>query len=209
MQLFKRQPNKAEAAPKNLQNPRILEVNLVKEDGIVAFDWNQHIFILAVVLAIAGALVAEIYFGLDWWSKQEALRTQEVEAKIAKVNSETNKLKTQFSAGLTYKEKSAAFSDLLANHIYWTNFFSWLEKNTLSSVKYNGFTGDLSGKYTLEATAKTYADVSWQVKALLNDPLTQKVEVLQATAGQGKDKTKASEVKFSLLLVVKPEIFKK
>jgi hypothetical protein len=98
---------------------------------------------------------------------------------------------------------------LLNNHLYWSNFFSWLEKNTLSSVKYGGFSGDLSGLYTLGASAQSFADVSWQVKNFLNDPLTRQVEVMSASATKGKNKGQSGIVNFDLVLQVKPEIFRK
>jgi hypothetical protein len=208
---FSRKTSKAKAEKNGdfLQNPKILEVNLVKDQALIPFDWNKRLLELFLVLALAAALVGEIYFGLSWWETQEMSKAQNLDAQTAQTNAEVAQLKNQVNAALAYKAKSADFSALVANHIYWTNFFSWLEKNTLTTVKYDGFSGDLTGAYNLTATTQTYADVSWQVKAFLNDPLTQKAEVLSAAAAKSADRTKPSSVSFGLALQVDPRVFRK
>jgi len=202
---FKKQEGKIGGS---LQNPRILEVNLVKDEVSVFFDWRKNISLLVLVLCVAALLVTEIYFGLDWWEAQEAARSQTLHDQAAKAGEEVNALKKKISAPLTYKAKSAAFSQLLNNHVYWTNFFNWLEKNTLSSVRYKDFNGGVDGVYILTATAQSYADVSWQVKAFLNDPITKEVLVTQVDSNQ-KAKDAAGEVSFKLNLQVNPAVFRK
>jgi len=208
MFLQKGKLNKPEGAKKHeLQNPKILEVNLIKEEAAVSFNWSKNLLVLALVLFLAGLVVTEVYFGLNWWEEQEAAQVQVLSDKVAKLDAEASKLKKSATAALSYKEKSAVFTDLLNNHIYWSNFFNWLEKNTLSSVHYEGFSGTLDGTYSLAATTDTYADVSWQVKAFLNDPLVQEVEV--TSAASSKSKTNSGQVSFGLVLKVNPDIFKK
>ncbi|MFA6194817.1 MAG: hypothetical protein WC719_03690 [Patescibacteria group bacterium] len=208
MFLQKGKLNKKEEMRKHeLQNPKILEVNLIKEEADISFDWNKNLLVLALVLFLAGLLVTEVYFGLNWWEAQEAAQLQVLSDKVVKLDAEAAAFKKSASTALSYKEKSAVFTDLLNNHIYWSNFFSWLEKNTLSSVRYEGFAGSIDGVYSLSATADSYADISWQVKAFLNDPIVQQVQVVNAASA--KSKTKANRVSFSILLKVNPTIFKK
>jgi hypothetical protein len=210
MFLFKKKNKADDKNKRSFQNPKILEVNLIKDEGKISFDRNKNFLVLAIVLFLAGLLVTEIYFGLSWWETQEIARAKTLHEDVAKITQEANKLRSQASAPLAYKAKSIAFTSLLNNHLYWSNFFSWLEKNTLSSVKYGAFNGDLSGLYTLGASAQSFADVSWQVKNFLNDPLTSKAEVVAASAAaKGKNKGQAGTVKFDLILQVKPEIFRK
>lgn len=192
-----------------LHNPEVLGVNLVREESLVFFDWVRHLLILVLMLGVASFLVAEIYFGLSWWERKEAISADKVRAEAIVVKEATEKLKQNAAAALSYKDRSTAFGQLLDNHIYWSNFFSWLEKNTLSSVKYEGFSGDVSGLYSLGARANDYAEVSWQVKAFQLDPLTEKVEVLNAAAAtKDKEILTSDSVSFSLNLQVKPEMFK-
>jgi len=190
-----------------LQNPKILEVNLIKEEAVVSFDWNKNLLVLILVLMLAGLLVTEVYFGLNWWESQEAAQVQVLSDQVVKLDSEAAKLKKTASAALLYKDKSAVFTDLLNNHVYWSNFFSWLEKNTLSSVRYEGFSGSLDGTYSLAATTDSFADISWQVKAFLNDPMIKDVEVVNAAGS--KDQNKPGRVGFNIVFELNQSLFNK
>lgn len=208
MFLQKRKLNKQnDKKTPELQNPKILEVNLIRDEATVSFDWSKNILVLVVVLFLAGLVVAEVYYGLQRWQEQEMAQVQVWSDKVAKLDAEASVLKKTASAAVSYKDKSAIFNDLLNNHIYWSNFFAWLEKNTLSSVRYDGFSGGLGGTYSLSATADTYADISWQVKAFLNDPLVESAIV--TSAAPVKSETKTGRIGFSIVLKVKPSIFKK
>lgn len=212
MLFFKPKQGKKEETKKDiLQNPKILEVNLIKNEVKIAFDWNKNLSIFMVVLFIAAIFVTEIYFGLDWWEKKEVARAEAIQNDILTVNRDISKIKGTADAAITYKDKTVELSRLLNEHVYWSNFFNWLEKNTLSTVKFDSFSGDTNGKYSLNAKAMSYAEASWQVKAFLNDPLVKNVEVLSVNSSLGKDKGASAEkgVNFSLGFELDPAIFKK
>lgn len=195
-----------------LQNPKILEVNLIKDEIKISFDWRKNFSVLFIVLLVSGLFLAEIYLGLDWWEKQENIRLEAISQKTAQVSQEVTKLRNVADEAMTYKDKAGEVGNLLNNHVYWSNFFSWLEKNTLSSVKYGSFKGDLSGIYTLNAKTRSFAEVSWQVKAFLKSSTTKAAEVASANlaSGEGGDNEKKDrEVTFNLKLEVDPAIFKK
>lgn len=206
---LKLKPKNKEIKKAAVYNPKILEVNLIKEEAKTSFNWGKNLSTLFLVFFIASLLIAEVYYGLDWWEKQEAVKIQATETEIAQLNKEVSVLNNQSDAALRYKDKVLVLSGLLNNHIYWSNFLNWLEKNTLSTVQYQSLSGDLSGLYSFSAVAKTYADVSWQTKAFLNDPLTKSASVGDAQSPKVKDKTESSQVDFTLNLEVNPAIFKK
>lgn len=209
---FKRKTGKNEEPKKNLlQNPKILEVNLIKDEVRISFDWRKNLSILLVVLFIAAAFITEIYFGLELWEQQENQKVESLEKNIIVVNRDISKIKATADEALSYKDKSIELSRLLNEHIYWTNFFNWIEKNTLSTVKFDAFSGDTKGVYSFSATALSYAEVSWQVKAFLNDPLVKKVDVSSVNASISKEKGKEANngVTFSLSFELNPDVFKK
>lgn len=211
--MFSLKPKKKStiAASKNsnsgFQNPKILDVNLIKDEIQISFDWNRGLLIILLMLVLSSLLVIEVYFGLDWWEKQENSRIAELQAETKSLNAQATDLKTQAAAALAYKDKSLAFSSLLSSHVYWNNFFSWLEKNTLTTVRYTNFEGLIDGEYEIVGRAQTLADVSWQAKTLLDDPMTESVEILDASVGTRAEESNIGPVSFSLSLVVKPEIF--
>jgi hypothetical protein len=211
MLFFKSKKGTQEKIQKNIfQNPKILEVNLIKDEIRIAFDWYKNISVLLFVLFITGFFIAEIYFGLDWWEKQEIAKAQSLNDNISQVNREISKIKAAADEALAYKDKSTEVGRLLNEHIYWSNFFSWLEKNTLSTVKYDGFSGGTEGIYALSARAYSYAEVSWQVKAFAKNEFVKNIEVLSVISNStGKLKSAESGVNFSLNFELDPDIFKK
>lgn len=206
---FKLKPKNKEAKKTVVSNPKILEINLIKEENGVSFNFARNLSTLFLVFFIAVLLVIEIYFGLGWWQNQEMAKIQITATEVSQLSREISTLNNSADEAFKYKAKVVILSDLLNNHVYWSNFLNWLEKNTLSSVQYDSLSGDLSGIYSFEATAKTYADVSWQTKAFLDDPLTKLASVSLASSLKEKGEEKSSQVKFSLELEVNPTIFKK
>ena len=177
----------------------------------VSFDWGKNFSVLFLVLLVAGLLIAEVYFGLNWWAEREDLKAQELAGEIAKVTQETNKMKNESAEALSYKDKANSLGQLLQNHVYWSTFFSWLEKNTLNSVSYAGFSGDISGKYDLAAKALSYAQASWQAKVFLDSSLVKKVDIAEVSSLTAKNFNGPDNVgvNFSIQLEVDPIIFRK
>jgi len=206
--IFSRKKSKPSPKPSLLQNPKILEVNLIRDEAVISFDWNKNLSILAVVLFITGLFIVEVYFGLSWWEEEELKNSQAISEDLSSLNREISEIQKEADNSLRYKAKAGAVAKLSKDHIYWSNFFSWLEKNTLSTVKYSGFSGGLSGSYAFSATAGSLAEVSWQAKAFMNDPLTKKVAIGSASSGGGEVASNGG-FSFNLLLEVNPDIFKK
>ena len=68
MFLQKGKSNRVESHRKHeLQNPKILEVNLIKEESPIVFDWNKNLMVAGFVIALAMLLLVEVYIGLNWW----------------------------------------------------------------------------------------------------------------------------------------------
>lgn len=192
----------------SLQNPKILDVNLIKDEAQVSFDWSKNFLFLGLVLGLAFILVVEIYLGLDWWVKQEDLRLQVLTSQTDSLNAATAKLRNEAAAAVSYKDRALIFSSLLDSHIYWSAFFAWLERNTLSTVKYQDFSGDLSGVYELQAQAPSYSEAAWQASLFLKDPLVKRVSIKEVSA-DSDDLTGVDNVSFAIYLELDPNIFKK
>lgn len=172
--------NKFFKKPLDLSNPDVLDVNLVKDELIVFFDWKKNITIAFLILILTSLLIFEVNNILKYWEKIEILKAEKIEREIEEVKKEVIVLNNKASNALLFKEKSLAFTKLLNDHIYWSNFFKFLEKNTLNTVKYSGFSGDISGDYSLSASAPSYAEASWQAKVLKDSPYVDDLEITSA-----------------------------
>lgn len=183
--LFGRNPKKNQTEEaKVLNNPKILEVNLIKEEERLEFDWKKGIRSLLFALGVTIFIIVELYLGLDWWQKDEEARLEEVKAEMNKVSKEVAEFRNSAADALAYQEKTLEVDRLLGEHIYWTNFFKWLETNTLSTVSFGSFSGTDDGQYTLAGKAGSFAEVSWQIQQLASDPLVLHVESMTVSSGE-------------------------
>jgi len=216
--LLKKNKNKksTDFSKNNFRSPEVLGVNLVKDEVIVFFDWSKYLLLSVIVFVVVGLFIFEIYSGLSYWEKQENIKAEELKTKTDILKMEVLNLNKEHAAALSFRDKSGAFSDLLENHVYFTKFFDWLQKNTLSTIKYTGFAGDLTGKYSLRASAPSYAEVSWQAKAFANSDVVKNVKIEKVSIGGEEEQEEGKEgeaalagtVSFTIELEIKPEIFR-
>ncbi len=204
---------KKKKSTSNLSSPEILEVNLIKEESSAFLNWRKFFAPLFLSVLVAFILVAEVYFLIGWWEKQESERSLVVENNYQVVLQDIKELQTEYQKLTDFKNKVDLVTALINQHPYWTNFFNWLESRTLSSVTLDGFSGDLNGQYSFGATTKTFADISWQVRALLDDPNVLSVSVDSGSGGLVSNEDEdgnidvSSQVSFSLDIEIDPKIF--
>lgn len=105
------------------------------------------IFIASIILVSFSVLTAS---GLYAWQYflQKDLNSLE-QAPIASVNiNKINRVK-----------------QLLNDHTYWSQVFPRIEKSTLSNLYFNSFSGDSSGKISLQSNVPSYNVLAKQLKA--------------------------------------------
>ncbi len=210
MKFFTKKLNNNFKKEDSLINPKILEVNLIKDEVGIEFEWGRHLLPLFLSLIFSALLVAEIYYGLDWWQKQEEQKTIALNDEYKIVSRQISNINAKSNDVIVFKDKLQITKKLADSHVYWTDFFDWLEKSTLNSISYGGFSGDLTGKYSLGATAKTFSDISWQVKAFKDNKFIDSVRVDSGSSGRADEKAVVNSnnpVSFSLDLKVKKDIF--
>ena len=103
-------------------------------------------------------------------------------------------------------DKATEVKKILDNHIYWTNFFDFLEKHIIKDVYFVNFSGDINGEYSIEAVGQEYKNIVEQVEAFRKDELTEKAEVREGRIATGRS---GNGIKFNLELTINPKIFKK
>lgn len=215
MKIFSKKPKeiKKTKAKSNLASPEILEVNLIKDEASAFLNWRKFFAPLFLSILVAFILVAEVYFLIGWWEKQENERSLVVESNYQLILSDIRELQSDYQKLTAFKDKVNLVEALVNKHPYWTNLFNWIESRTLSSVSFDGFSGDLNGQYSFGANTNTFADISWQVRAFLDDPLVLDVSVDSGSGGIVSSEDEdgnidlSSQVSFSIDLEINPEIF--
>lgn len=195
------------------KNPEILEINLIKEEGDKFFDWNQNIAKLLFFVFLALIIVIEIYITLSWVETRNLNQSDFFASDFKTLNNEIREVREESLEAEEFKNKLDIVSGILDKHIYWTNFFDFLEKNTVDTVYYQSFNGDIAGRYQLTAKGKNFDDITDQVNAFLKNDNVTKVSVSKGDAISSNKQVVDNEIKvekgvnFSIELEIQSELF--
>lgn len=200
-----------ESAPEesSWHNPEILETNLIKDEIISFFDWKKNILVLSFFVFLSLAIIGVAYFWLDSWGKRKEAENLSFVNDFAKLQSEIRTMDRELQEAVVFKKKLSLVKDLLDNHIYWTNFFDFLEKNTVEDVYYTGgFKGGRSDQYSMSAQTSSFNVVAEQVRALRQNDIVLDVSVSSGTLkSSSKEEGGGDMVDFTLNFVINPSVF--
>ncbi len=214
-------PNGKNSAKKKYKNPSflkkdgkgrgegdsdILEVNLVRGEIVKFFDWQKNILILLLCVFVSLVIISGIYWGISWWGVQTKYDGEDIQSKsFYELNKQIKELNDEVEEVLRFKEKLAAVDFLLDRHIYWTNFFNFLEENTLANVYFSGFSGNNAGEYNLSVQSDDFNAIEAQVEKFLSH---KQVKTARVSAGTiSKNEEGVANVSFSLSLSLNGDIF--
>ncbi|MDD5290560.1 MAG: hypothetical protein PHZ04_00395 [Patescibacteria group bacterium] len=193
---------------KEMNGGETLETNLIKGEITVFFDWQKNAAFLIVSMILAAIVVGAIYGWLSWWGSQKEEENQYFVERFSELDKEIARVEGEAKKVLVFKKKLSLVNSLLDQHIYWTNFFKFLEENTLADVYYSGFAGDNKGKYSLTANAKNFSVIQAQVERFLSSEYISEASVSEAGISTAERKAgEANEIAFGLKLVIDPVIF--
>ncbi len=191
---------------KNESRMRVLETNLIQGELVNFFDWHSKIIILVNAILIPIFVIGAVYYGLAFYQKSnqvknlaQAEKFKELEQAIAEEESGVKKI-------LDFQNQLKLVSQIFEQHLYWTNFFNFLEDNTIKDVYFTNFDGDTSGNYTMEALAVNYNNIPEQVNVFRNNRKVTAVKINGGEMVAGDNKNK-SLVKFIMDFSILKSIF--
>jgi hypothetical protein len=198
----------------------IIKANLIKDQQFVFFNWQRKILLLMLYVFFAILISGFTYGGLLIWDNQKKQDNQYIFDNLDNINDQIVKEQSTIDNILAFSDKLSLVSFILDNHIYWSEFFKFLEDYTLKNVYYESFYGDLNGTYQVPAVARDFDSIYRQLKLMqLNDKVLSvdtegaKTDQSQATGaadtGDVETETAAGNKKFMMDLSVNPKIFLK
>ena len=200
-----------ETTPIEEASSQNLETNLIKDQIIVFFDWKKGMVSLSIYIFLVILALSTAYMFLSWQAGEKEKESQIFSQKFTDIDKEIKAVEKEAGDTLIFKKKLSLVNSLLSQHIYWTNFFKFLEENTLADVYYLGFSGDNKGKYSLSVNAKDFYLIEAQIKKFLEDS-----RVIEASVSEGVVSTTGNQkvgetagINFELKLTVDPSIFNK
>ncbi len=185
-----------------------IKTNLIDNNDVATFvDWKSSSSVFVSYFLILLILVSGSLAYLTFLEKEEAKKVNIYDEDIQKIKDNIENEERMVEEGLEFQSKMIALEALLNKHIYWTNLFKYLEKNTLEEVSFSAFSGGLDGKYGLDASASDrYFTASEQIKSFAEDEFTTSVSASDLSLSEEGD---VVSIGFNLNIKVKPEIFYK
>jgi hypothetical protein len=179
-----------------------IKPNLIKNQEVLFFNWHENLLVLGLSLVMCCLAISLVYVGLLIWQKEKLdanrvtlLNARAMDDKIVKTEKEVREIKA-------FNMKLLTVSSLLDNHIYWTNYLSFLENATLKDVYYKRFSGDLSGEYNIPAVARNLEAVSLQLEVMKGYDTVKSI-----TPDTGTSNELDNTIPFDLGMSIDPLIF--
>ncbi len=225
IEIKKKAEKKASLSSQNKENEKewegshILETNLIKGEFVASFQLKKNLIFLLIFIIFACLAVAGIYGGLIFRDKQKMEQTVVNSDKIDNLYKTIEQLEGEIEPMSMLGDNLKLAGELLDNHIYWTNFFKFLEDITIPDVFYNGISFNNSGEYSLSARTKNFRTILDQVNIMrLNEYIKEvkvdggEVSVAEAAGQESESQKKGEEtagVDFALKFSVDPVLFTK
>ncbi len=200
-------------------SPDVLETNLISGSDIIFFDKGKKYRLLVFTAFFSIFLLTGIHVGLNIW---ERIAIDEINRKTERINilsAQIFKLEKNLDEINLFQKKLHAAKTLVDQHVYWTNFFNFLEDNTISDIQYNnGFEGDISGDYTFNVTTNDFDKIAAQVKIFRANPLVNEAQISGGEItieqveipGQSEEEKKYKKEKnytYDIAVQINPKVF--
>ncbi len=169
-----------------------------------SIGWPWRIFVLMLIILV---LSVSVYIGIDLGFRNYLnSQIKDLDQRLASLNqavdeSFKNQLIGAYSQFINIKQ-------LLNNRKTTSNFFSFVEQNTYSTVSYNSLKADIDSKdIMIDGAAPDYNTLTKQVALFEKSALVEKVSLEKVQIGESSKVKGATEVKFSLKLIMSPKLF--
>jgi len=185
---------------------RILETNLIRGELVTFFDWRSKVVISVSAILTPILIIGAVHYALAFYQKSSQVKNLTQAQKFAELEQGIIKEESGIKEVFDFQTKLKIVSKIFEQHIYWTNFFKFLENNTIKDVYFINFDGDTSGKYAMGASAVDYGGIAEQINVFRNN---EKIIAALAEGGElaaGNDINK-SLVKFVLNFSIAKNIF--
>lgn len=188
------------------ENPELLETNLVKGEAVSFFNFKRGFITLAIYVVLAGAVVAGAYGGVSYWGERQKGKEEVSFTETEELKKEISLLEEDAAKIRDFQNRFKLTSELFDRHVYWTNFFNFLEDNTIKDVYYLSFKGDIGGKYALDSRAKNFQALVSQLNIMRSNENVSEVKIKGGSLSAGEQEGE-SGTSFNFGLSIRPEIF--
>lgn len=217
----KKKENNIEKEALEWKSADILETNLVRDELVSYYNWKRGLVILLINIVFSCLIIVGAYEGIIIWGESKRNQDKALSERIIDLNKMIEPLEEYAKEIFIIQKRIGLASELLERHIYWTNFFKFLEDNTLADVYYlGGFSGNNEGEYGFSAKAKNIKTILKQVNVFRANEFVSNVNIGGGNIGFSNEEIINSEedeereyeiysVNFGLELSIDPKLFNK
>lgn len=195
--------------PAKEEKMMFLDVNLIPQELAkhqeLDFSKKALVFFGFGFLALLG--VAFAYLGLTWYQIIVARQIQTVKDDIILLDSQISQYKDDEISAQQLQQNLKIINELLNSHIYWTKFFSLLEKYTASDVYYTNFSMAGQEKLVITAMGQDYTSAARQLLAFKQATDFVKSVRIDSAAAVVDQSGKYNGVTFNINLEFLPSVF--
>jgi len=185
-------------------------ITLIPEESVSPEEAKrprQKAILIAIVVILV--LVLGGSFGLlKWYQGKFVSELEKIEKDIGSIEKQIANLDEAKNRAEILQKQFVVADKLLTKHVYWTEVFSFMEKNTVPDVYFKNFVGGIDGSISLSGIAKSYKAVAEQIVSLREAENAEKISITSASASVAPT-GETTEVNFDAKLKLKPEIFLK
>lgn len=200
-------PSETSPQPSTGNINTFLGVNLVPEEMMASVSKQGRFVTLIFVAFISAIIVGLVYVGLSIYQSNIVTQTQTKQEEISDLDRQIQLLNEKKRAAIAFQSIIQQATTLLDTHIYWTKFFTGLEKYTVKTVAIRGMSADQAGHMTLTLSGADYRSVAQQLIAFeAADDFVQDVTINAATMASGTEGSGAT-VDFSATITLTSGVF--
>jgi len=131
---------------------------------------KEKMLILFATIIVVATVFFIVLLYTNWHFEQLRVERDQLKIDSQILEAKTYPLLKIRNDVASLEKKAMKVEEILANHVYWTRFFSLLETYTIQDVYFGDFSADTSGTVHLAATAKDLISVARQIIVFNNAP---------------------------------------
>ncbi len=173
-------------------------INQLSREPAETPGWSTGIIFFSGALLV---IVLAVYFAMILFFEPH------INTQISNIDSQVQTLSQSISSQdqtnlLTFYSQISNLQSLLAHHVLFSQFLTWLEQNTETNVAYTSFSFSSGNQISLTATAASEADINQQIAIFQASPEVENVVISNVSAA-----STGGGFQFSATLLMNPSVF--
>jgi len=130
---------------------------------------SRLLFLIVAIIVISGLFFISRLYG-NWHFNKLESQVEYLKREIVLLEAQSAPFLEDRDDIAALTNKAATVQKVLNNHIYWTNFFNFLEVYTVPDVYFGDFSAQAEGSIKLMATSRNLMSLAQQIVVFNNAP---------------------------------------